>query len=724
MRRVTTPPSRAARLTPTLLSLVAALTALAAGCDDETSRSERAADVALDDAAAPDRGPAPVDTGPSPDGSPGDLDGSPDDMAASDADAIVDAGLDGPDGMTDAMADTIAPDAGPRPSYDPHCDDLVDGHCMLPWPSDRWLMPADDTVTGYRLTYDIDGTPTNRLGRPIDPTPYLRFDGFSPSSQLLTVFPRPADLTGYDGPDDIERSLADDFPTVVLDLETGERVPHWIENDARADEPSETVLYIRPATRLRPDRAYGVAIRGLRDADGALLPSPPGFAALRDRMPSPSPELEVRRGGMEALFAALGRVGVARETVQQAWRFHTESFASGHDTLLAMRADAIARLGDRGLGCTVTEVEEGFDDGRTFRIVRGTITTPWYLDAPTQPAQIVMVDGVPQHVEDREVPFTALVPESALDEQARLVYFGHGLFGEADGTLQNGRLRGAAHTLNAVFFATDWAGMSTSDVAFLGTALIDVSRFWHLGEMLQQGIINHIAMARTARGLCANDVAFRVAGQRLYDPTRRMFVGVSQGSILGGTLLALHPDVDRGALLVGGTGFSFMIERSIHYNQFQLLLDPNYPQRIDRALLMAMSQHTWDRAESASWLEHLEDGLPDIGPKRALYFVAENDAQVPNLSSHRAARLAGLPVIDGSTHVPWGTEVVAPPYDGSAYLAFDLGDRPPVGGNVAPEQDDGGHAGLPVHPAALDVMDRFFDEGIVDVQCDGICRFD
>ena len=41
-----------------------------------------------------------------------------------------------------------------------------------------------------------------------------------------------------------------------------------------------------------------------------------------------------------------------------------------------------------------------------------------------------MADGVPQHVEDREVPFTALVPLSALDTAGRLVYFGHGLFGE------------------------------------------------------------------------------------------------------------------------------------------------------------------------------------------------------------------------------------------------------------------------------------------------------
>ena len=37
-----------------------------------------------------------------------------------------------------------------------------------------------------------------------------------------------------------------------------------------------------------------------------------------------------------------------------------------------------------------------------------------------------------------------------------------------------------------------------------------------------------------------------------------------------------------------------------------------------------------------------------------------------------AARTAGLPVIDGSTRVPYGLEVRTEPYDGSGFIAIKL----------------------------------------------------
>ncbi|MCA9538670.1 MAG: hypothetical protein KC620_07260, partial [Myxococcales bacterium] len=643
-------------------------------------------------------------------------------------DVAPDAALDlGPDAAPDAEPDA-APDAeadqGPEVPLIPYrdeCENLTDTHCTYPWPTDRWLIEDETTVTGFRLAYDGHAFPPNAAGQYIDATPYARFDGFSPASQLLMLFPAAADLTGFDGPDRVDDSLTDDFPTVVLDLETGERVPHWIENDARADDPEDTVLYIRPATRLQPNHRYGVAIRNLHDADGALLPTPAGFAALRDDTPSGVPAFEARRAGYEDLFTALQTVGFARESLQMAWWFHTESRESLQDTLLAMRDDAVERLGPRGLGCTVTEVEDE-PDAQTLRVVRGTITTPWYLDRGTQPAQIVTDDeGRPQFVETREVGFTAIIPRSAADAPARLVLFGHGLFGDADGTLANGRVREAANLLGGVFAGTDWAGMSSSDLGFLATALIDVSRFWYLGEMLRQGHINHIALARTMIGRCTDEPAFQIDDRLSYDPEQRNFYGISQGSILGGALMAIHPDITTSVLAVGGADFGFMIERSIHFDaQFQRLLTPNYPRRVDTALLMALSQHTWDRAETGTWMERLTD--PAEG-RRVLYLIAENDAQVPNLSSARAARLGHLPVLSVSTLHPWGLEVVDPPYAGSAMLAMDIGDRPTPAGNLSPQVDDGGHSGVSSTPAAMQTMGRFVETGIIDPPCDPVCRF-
>jgi hypothetical protein len=201
-------------------------------------------------------------------------------------------------------------------------------------------------------------------------------------------------------------------------------------------------------------------------------------------------------------------------------------------------------------------------------------------------------------------------------------------------------------------------------------------------------------------------------------------VGISQGSILGGTLLTLSPDIDRGALIVGGAAFSFMIERSIHFHTYEALLGPAYGSRLVEAQLMALSQHVWDDGETGAWIDAAEEGIEGVGAKRFLYLVAENDAQVPNLSSDIAARIAKVPVLEGSVRVPWGTEIVSPPHDGSAFISFDMGDRQTAPGNEAPTVDDGGHVDVGLTDEAIEMIMHLFETGENIVSCDPDCIFD
>ena len=164
-----------------------------------------------------------------------------------------------------------------------------------------------------------------------------------------------------------------------------------------------------------------------------------------------------------------------------------------------------------------------------------------------------------------------------------------------------------------------------------------------------------------------------------------------------------------------------MIERSIHFNRFELLLRPSYPRRVDSGLIMAVSQHVWDRAESASYLRYLNDGLPGLEGKEYLYLVAENDAQVPNLSSERAARLGSMPVMDQSVHLPWGVPVVSSPWQGSAYISMDVGDRVVDPRNISPQEDDNGHDDVAFTDEGRQLIGHFLRTGEVQVMCDGIC---
>ena len=666
-----------------------------------------------------------------------DADTPPDDTATTGEDAsVVDAGPEVPapdNGGPPDSGPPDVPDAGPAPvdvPTEPHCENLNPLFCPLPWPSQRWLTPDDSTLTGWRLSYDPDALPQTVGGAGIDVVPYNRWDGFSPSSQLITLFEAPADLSDVAYYDSIEASLAPDHPTVLLDLETGERVAHWVENDARADSAEETLLFIRPASRLAPNRAYGVAIRGLTDSSGAPLAASAAFAALRDGVPTTSGALEARRPGLEALFAALTDAGVERAPLQAAWRFHTASDESTRGTLLAMRADALERLGPDGIGCQITEVSDDLK-GTGARRVRGKVTVPWYLDAAAPPASIVRDDiGAPVYSGVEDISFTVIVPPGMLAGSAAgpLITWGHGLFGEADGTISNKSVIAAAEASGATLVATDWHGMSSKDLGFLATALTDVGKFYMVGENLQQGMIIQIALTRTLLGACREVPELLAdAGHPVIDPTRRYFIGGSQGSILGGTLLTLSPDIERGALIVGGAAFSFMIERSIHFNKFEPLLTPSYQSRLATGTLMALSQHVWDGAETGGWLGAAQDGLPGVGPKRYVYLIAERDAQVTNLSSDIAARLAGLPVLPGSVRKPWGLTVLDAselPVKSSAYVSFDLGDPATPEGNLSPEKDHGGHGNVGFTAEAQLLVSHFFETGEIIDPCDGPCTIE
>jgi len=603
----------------------------------------------------------------------------------------------------------------------PECDNINLRYCPLPWPSMRYLKPHAKHVTGYRIEYDVKALPKTSKGVELNAEPFKRLDGFSPNTQILTLFAEPVDVKGMAGKTSIPKSLEKDHPTVLMDLKTGEKIPHWVENDARSDDPKQVLFYIRPAVRLQYNRTYGVAIRGMKGKSGVALEPELSFKAMRDNLKTDSDQLEKRRKSFETLFTTLEKNGVQRKDLLAAWQFKTSSFESNHNTMLKMREDAIKRLGAEGIGCTVKKVEKKSN----ANIIEGTITTPFYMTADKLPAEISRdKDGNPKYVKNVEVTFTALIPKSLLDapKSSPFVTFGHGLFGQASGTLKNRNMLALANQLKAIAVGVDWAGMSRSDLLFLATALADISKFYMVGEMLRQAMINQIALTRTVLGKCRNLPAFQKDGKTLIDPKRPYYIGVSQGAILGGTYLTLSPDIKRGVLLVGGTHFSFMIERSIHFDKtFLAFFKPAYPARINRGILMAISQHVWDNGESANYLPHATKGIKGGTPKEFMYVIAENDAQVPNLSSDLGARGANIPVLASSFRKPWGVKEVKAPYKGSAYISYNYGDPANPDGNQSPKKDFGGHYNVPVTPSVAATYWRFLETGEIVLNCKGVC---
>lgn len=611
---------------------------------------------------------------------------------------------------------------------DPACDALGYGFCFTPWPSDRWLADDPTTPTGKRLAYDATRFPLGSAPGPFDVGPWNELDGVSPASQIMAMFPVPPDLSDVAFHTDIARSLDDDHPTLLVDLDTGERLPHWVELDAQAQSDDRTLVFVRPIARLKENRRYAVVFRDLVDVDGAPLAASDGFAALRDGLSTDSADLEARRAAYEDLFATLEDQGVARDSLQLAWWFTTASGDSIRRKMRAIVADADARLGERGLGCTVTEVIDsyGADTGVTsYRLIRGTFTAPSYLDRYEPPSRLVLDDdGLPVWQEDVDVEFTAVIPWSVADstEPAPLLEWGHGLMAAGAPYVESVELRSVAEASGVVIVATNWAGMSEDDLATTAAVLYDASSFPNLSDRLHQGMVNFIAQTRAIAGVCQDDPAFRVDDRPVVDPDTVYYAGGSQGGFLGATLLAVHPDIERGLLFVNGINFPFTMERSIAFADYLPLMQSAYPDRVEQAWGLSMTEHLWETVEGAGYAELLVRGDGTFGGKSVLSVCAENDAQVGNLASDYAARTFGIPVLRGSTREPYGLDVVDGPYTGSAYITIDVGDPDVPAENVAPTTDAGGHDTVGYSPTSQAIVGEFLKTGTIPAPpCEGPC---
>lgn len=125
-------------------------------------------------------------------------------------------------------------------------------------------------------------------------------------------------------------------------------------------------LLLWPATSLQFDRRYIVAIRGLREEGGAVVPPSPAFQHMRDmdRNKSSSPPLTAREKHFSSLFSSLERAGggLRREDLQLAWDFTTNSKEDVTGRLVRARDDAAQRLGQEGPQYEIDSIEYDTDE--------------------------------------------------------------------------------------------------------------------------------------------------------------------------------------------------------------------------------------------------------------------------------------------------------------------------------------------------------------------------
>jgi hypothetical protein len=506
----------------------------------------------------------------------------------------------------------------------------------------------------------------------------------------------------------------------------------WAELDTSVPDDQARTLIIRPATSLREGHRHLVALRGLVDDAGAPIPPGDLFRAYRDDLDTGRPPLERRRPAMERIFADLDDAGIERDDLWLAWDFTVASERSLSERLLHMRDDAFAALDDGAPEFTVDAVEEA----GVARVVRGTYEVPSYLAGDGGPGSFLnngdgRDDPRPERNGTIDANFVCTVPTAATAaDPARWVLFGHGLLGTAEQTVDVGTL-GA--NVNAGFCATDWIGMSESDVPRLADAIRDLTLWRTVPDRLQQAHLNFLVLGRLVRADdgFATDPAFQdPTGTGVIDGSQLFFVGGSQGGILGGATSAVATDWDRAFLAVPGINYSLLLDRSNQFTPFQPVLAEGYPDALDRTIDLGLVQMLWDRGENNAYAQHLtRDPYAGTPPKKILLFEAFGDFQVANVSTEVLAR-----TIDARVRAPtlapgrsldvepfWGIEPVSEfPFDGSALVVWDYGTPPPPTGNVPPSEGSDPHGLITsTIEAVLMASDFLQRDGMVTDPCDG-----
>lgn len=612
------------------------------------------------------------------------------------------------------------------------CNPLGGGACVLPFPSSVYELDDAASPTGVRLDIPEGALPTNISGVGMTSAPFAKLDGWSASAPILAQFDVGVSPTGLPGELDPAASLNAACPTVIIDLETGERVPHFVDLDAAApaSAPAEQAMIFRPVVRLKGGHHYGVAIRkAVKAKDGSDLPISKGFAALLAGTTSSNALLERARARSTVLFDKLAAAGVAKDDLVLAWDFTTRSDASIQADLIDGRDAFLAAAGAAGENLAF-EIDRDSppDDARIIRELHGTFTVPNLLvsEGPELYRLNRDANGKVKAEGTFEARFGLIIPACAEDPKnlpLPVVLYGHGLMGSYEEGV-GGYAREFAQTACMAVIATDWRGMSSLDVAGVATALNNVSRMYLPFETLVQGINNFVGLSLLVRTKLAAAPELAVEGAPLLDATRVHYYGISQGGIYGGTFMAVEPFATRGVLGVPAANYSYILERSVDWPEYEQIMRNAYPQStLVQALLMVFVQMAWDEIDPITHIAHLtgDAAAPyaNTPAKQMLLQIAVGDSQVANIGADLWARTAGIDVLAPHlTDYPLFqlTATPGPLTSAATYWNEHMEPHPPLG-NRPGERDNGTHGSLRWRAKAIEQIATFFRTGEIVQTC-------
>ena len=634
-------------------------------------------------------------------------------------------------GCTDkgAPADTGADGAAPLEEVFSDCDPIAPSTCGFPFPSTFHMRPDAGTPTGWRIALGPTTLPINANDYQPVPDHWNERDGWSINTPAIVHLPD-ASADNMPGLDGLAASLDPAANSILVDADTGERVPHFVERDVSIVDSAESPLLLHPVQPLQHGHRYVVGFRNVLDRSGSPIPSSEAYAALRDGTPTRTWDVEGRRDLYDDLiFPALEAAGWSRDETTIAWDFVTQSQEGTTGRAAFMRDDTLANLPEGGPAYTIDEIQEAPNEHTAFRI-KGHLTAPLYMTEDKAGSFLTRGDdGMPFVNGETQVPFTVVVPNSLVDEArpGAVVQYGHGLLGD-QGEVHGGYLAEMADRYGWVLVAVDWTGMKDGDVSAITLMLVNnLDQFAMIPERSHQGFVEFLCAMELVTGALAQDPAMLVEDPdgegmiSLVDPARRHYYGNSQGAIMGGAYAAIAPYFDTAVLGVGGGPYHLLLTRSRDFDPFFMVFKTMYPDPKHISLWLGLIQTLWDSAEGSGYVNVIRDGgMPGSTPTRVLQQVGIGDAQVTTYGAHILARGQGASLIGTPVRDVYGLETVAGPHAGPALVEWGYGLEVPE--TNTPPQGEDPHEAPRRERAGQDQIDHFFRTGEVVDFCGGPCE--
>ena len=605
------------------------------------------------------------------------------------------------------------------------CDPMVPHRCGFPFPSDVWTRPDETSPTGKRVRFGDTTLPHHKgTDAPINPRPFDSLDGWSVGQAPMTYL-EGATVAGLPSVDTIDASLRSDSPTIIMNAETGELVPHFAELDLTSPVPEEQAFMLRPVVRLDDATRYIVAIRNVVDESGIAIAPTPIFKALRDDEPNEDPTVTARRFHYDDIFTRLANSDIDKDDLQIAWDFTTSSLEGKTGWLVHMRDDALATVGDAGPDYVIDEIIDDPNEHIARRII-GRMTVPLYMENDQPGAKLVFGDdGMPKQNGTGEFEFIVQIPHAAtMGTPAPPLQNGHGLLGskfEGD----DGFLAVLANRHNFALISVDFVGFAEEDEGPVIDAIVnDITDFQYIIERQHQGVINSLLAMRLIRGDFANDDAVKFNGASAIDTSVGYYRGDSQGGIYGVTYMALTTDVERGLLGEPGAPYNLLLNRSVDFDPFFAILATQHQDLLDIQIILGLAQMFWDRTDPITYSTLLTDNLlPNTPDHDVLIHVAVGDYQVAPIGAHIIARGVGAKTLAPAYRPIWGIDEVAGPQTGSGIVEFKFPGVPEAPKTNVPPEDLGmdPHDEVRVLPVAHDQTNQFLRTGVIEQLCDGVC---